>query len=85
MQFGALGKPEQTGDSKTAYCDILIDVSVFPECKNIEQIKEMYKRKFDRLSLTHKTIIKEMIDHKLVKSNMEALKFIDDFGKLEEG
>lgn len=35
------------------------------------------------MSFIHKVIIKEMVDHKLIKSNMESLSWIDDFVGLE--
>lgn len=36
------------------------------------------------MSLTHKIILKELVDHKLTKSNLESLNLIDDFARLED-
>lgn len=63
--------------------DLTIDANTFPEKYN-EQIKNLYKRKFEALSLSHKILIKEMIDHRLAKNNHESLRLIDDVFKLEQ-
>lgn len=51
--------------------------------ENINVVKDYYKNKFERLSLTNKIIIKELFDHKLIKTGFETLKTINEFSLLE--
>ena len=63
--------------------DLTLEANTFPESYN-DKIKTLYKKKFDALTLTHKILIKELVDHRLTKNNMESLRLIDDVVKLEQ-